>query len=41
MSIIGTLLSKITERNARGKSYADFSRALTKTGETVHGRFAA
>ena len=39
MSLLGTLIRSITERNARGKSYTDFQRALVKTGETVHGRF--
>ncbi len=39
MSIIGRIVRSISERNARGKSYADFQRALTKTGDTIHGRF--
>jgi hypothetical protein len=40
MSFIGKLVRNISERNARGKSYADLQRALLKTGETVRGRFA-
>ena len=41
MSLIGTILRTVTERNARDKSYADFERALNSTGATVIGRFTA
>jgi hypothetical protein len=41
MSLLGFILRKVTESNARGKSYADFVRTLESTGETVHGRFLA
>jgi hypothetical protein len=40
-NLIGSFVYWITERNARGKSYADFQRALEKTGQTVHSRFIA
>ena len=35
MSLFGSFIRSVTERNARGESYADFQRALTMTGETV------
>ena len=38
-NIVGSIVHTKTERNARDKSYADFQRALEKTGQTVHGRF--
>lgn len=41
MSLIGTVLRALTERQARGKSYTDFQRALEKTGTTVLERFHA
>ena len=40
-NILGSIVHTMTERSARGKSYADFQRALEKTGQTVHGRFTA
>lgn len=41
MSVVGSILRALTERQARGKSYADFQRALQSTGTTVHERFRA
>ena len=38
-NIVGSIVHTMTERSARGKSYADFLRGLDKTGQTVHGRF--
>jgi hypothetical protein len=38
-SILGSIVHTMTERGARGKTYADFQRAFEKTGQAVHGRF--